>query len=275
MGDVIFCKTRFQGGWNESTQKFEGGYASYNDFWNLVKWAGYETIYVDQLDPQSDNTYIVTPLNDEWINGWQNPKAQIIHWELEWRWDERANWKEPPGVSRVWHIDAYFAAKFGFDYVPIGSDEKLNELGSQYPSKKRYDVALLSYQTPRRQKVTAQLENEGLRLAPISGVWGRMRSDVLLSSECMVHVHQVENAPGIASLRWALAAAHSLPMITESVEDSGIFGYSYMRQADYDFLAKFTYYIVQDKRRLVDYGLALHNLLCRDQTFKKVVDANV
>lgn len=265
MPEVIFCKTRYQ----------DIGYASYNDLWNMVTWAGYETIYVDELDPQSDNTYIVTPLNDEWLAGWENPRAKIIHWEYEWRWDERKDWKEPPGVSRVWHIDPYFAKQFGFEYVPCGSDDRLNELGTQYPAQKRYDVAILSYQTHRRQAITAQLENEGLRLAPISGVWGRLRSDVLLSSYAMCHTHQNENMAGIASLRWAIAAAHSLPAITETVNERGIFGNGCMVQSDYDFLAKFTYHMLQDKQRLADYGAALHDLLCVENTFRKVIEANV
>lgn len=279
MSNITFAKTRFQGQWNKQTQQFEGGYASYQDYWRLVELAGYDTCYVDEIDAyDKTKTYIITPLNDEWLTGWPSAKAQIIHHELEWRWDERAHWQEPPGVSRVWHIDKWFADQFGFEYVPIGSDERLNELGSQYPAVKKYDVAILSYQTYRRQSITAQLENSGLRLAPISGVWGRLRSDVLLSSHCMVHTHQVDNAPGIASLRWAVAAAHKLPMITETVRDRGIFGYSYMVQADYNYLADFTKSQLKDafsRAKLADYGLAMHGLLCRDYTFKRMVESHV
>lgn len=275
MSEVIFCKTRFQGEWNPNTGQFEGGYASYDDFFKLVKWAGYPIIYVDQLDPHSNNTYIITPLNGEWLAGWPTATAQIIHWEFEWRWDDRANWQTPPGVSRVWHIDKWFADQYGFEYVPVGSDERLNELGQNYPAEKIYDVAVMSYQTHRRQLITAQLENAGLRLAPLSGLWGRQRSDVLLKSWSMVHTHQIEQAPGIACLRWAIAAAHRLPMITESVKDRGIFTYSYMVQSDYAHLASFAQQMVKDKRMLINYGEALHNLLCRDYTFKKVVDAHI
>lgn len=265
MGEIIFCKTRFQ----------DTGYASYHDFWQMVKWAGYPVIYVDELDPQSDNTYIITPLNDEWLQGWPDARAQIIHWEFEWRWDERATWKEPPGVSRVWHIDKWFADRYGFEYVPMGGDERLNEVGQNYPAEKIYDVAIMSYQTHRRQIITAQLENTGLRLAPISGLWGRVRSDALLRSHVMVHTHQIDQAPGVACLRWAIAAAHRLPLITETVKDRGLFTYSYMMQSDYDYLARFTAQALKDKRILGNYGLALHSLLCRDYTFKKAVENHV
>lgn len=265
MSQVIFCKTRFQ----------DRGYASYNDYFKLVEWAGYPIIYVDQLDPQSDNTYIVTPLNDEWMTGWKQPKARIIHWEFEWRWDERANWKEPEGVARVWHIDKWFADQFGFEYVPVGSDERLNEIGSLYPHEKIYDVAIMSYQTNRRQAMTIQLKNEGLRLSPVNNLWGRNRSDALLRSYCMVHTHQNDNAPGIASLRWAIAAAHKLPMISETVYDRGIFGYSSMVQSDFEHLARFTTNMLRDKMHLNDYGLALHDLLCVEKNFRRLVDAHV
>ncbi len=278
MGDITFVKTRYQDKIvhiDANGVEFKG-YGSYRDYWRLVELAGYDVCYVDEIDAYDPTkTYIITPLNDEWLAGWPNATAQIIHHELEWRWDERANWQEPPGVSRVWHIDKWFADKFGFEYVPVGSDERLNELGTNYPAQNRYDVAILSYQTPRRQMITSQLENRGLRLAPISGVWGRMRSDVLLSSHVMVHTHQNDNMPGIASLRWAVAAAHKLPMITETVKDRGIYTYSYMTQADYNFLAEFTVHMLRDKPKLADYGLSLHNLLCRDYTFRKMVEKNV
>lgn len=266
MADITFVKTRHQ----------DIGYDSYKDYFKLAELAGYPICYVDEIDAYDPTkTYIITPLNDEWLAGWPNAKAQIIHHELEWRWDERATWQEPPGVSRIWHIDKWFADQFGFEYVPIGSDERLNELGTQYPVEKRYDVAILSYQTNRRQAITAQLENCGLQLAPISGVWGRLRSNVLLSSHCMVHTHQIDNAPGIASLRWAVAAAHKVPMITETVKDRGIFTYSYMAQADYNYLVGFTVHMLKDKAKLADYGDALHNLLCRDYTFSQMVESHV
>lgn len=265
MGEVIFCKTRYQ----------DVGYASYNDLWKLVEWAGYLIIYVDQIDPQSDNTYIVTPLNDEWLAGWKYPKATIIHYELEWRTDWRASVNEPPGVAEVWAIDKWYAEQIGARYVPVGSDERLNELGSQYPHEKIYDVAVMSYQTHRRQVITSQLENAGLRLAPVSGLWGRQRSDALLRSWCMTHTHQNDNMQGVASLRWALAAAHHLPMITETVNDRGIFGYTYMVQSDYEHLAAFTVNMLRDKARLRDYGEALHSLLCIENTFRKVIEAHV
>lgn len=275
MGNVIFCKTRHQDTVTsidpDGTKHY--GYGSYLDLWHMVEWNKYPLIYVDEIDPQSDNTYIFSPANAETMNGWPNAKAQIILWQLEWMLTDEHN--TPPGVKRTWSMDKWMAESRGFEYVPIGGDERLNELGTKYYPQKRYDVAIMSYQTHRRQVITAQLENAGLSLAPLNNLWGRKRSDVLLSSWCMCHTHQVDNAPGIAGLRWCLAAAHNLPMISEQVNDRGIFTPSHMVQAEYKYLAAFTANMLKDKRMLADYGMALNGLLCRDYTFERSVNSHV
>lgn len=265
MSNIIFCATDYY---------LKGGYGSYVDFFNLAGLSGYKIIPLSELDPQSDNTYIVTPLNGEWMQGWHKPKARIIHWELEWRTDWRSGVDTPKGVAETWVSDKAYAERIGARYVPLGGHIGLNECPDLNPPKV-YDVAQLSYQTPRRQIITRQLQAEGLALAPNSGLWGSVRSTVLQQSHVMLHTHQEVATTGIAPLRWCLAAAHGLPLITESVPDRGIFTYGYMVQADYDYLAKFTGQMLQDKRLLADYSLALQNLLTRDYTFKVGVDSHV
>lgn len=267
MSDVIFVATQFY---------LDGGYRSYVDFFRLAELAGYPIIPLAQMDT-SDATkaYIVTPLNDEWLNGWPGAKARIIHWELEWRWDWRADVNEPPGVAEVWASDKMFALQIGAKYVPMGSDSRLNELlleASNPP--KAYDVAQVSYQVPRRQAITQRLQTEGLVVAQNENLWSVNRSQILRQSRVMVHVHQHENAPGVAPLRWCLAAAHKLPIITEHIPDRGIFGYTHMLMATYNYLPPFTAMVVRDSySRLNDYAAALHDLLCRDLTFRKSVEA--
>lgn len=279
MSDVIFVKTRHQGEWvtdENGNVVYRGGYQSYSDYFRLAELAGYPICYVDEIDAyDASKTYIITPLNDEWLKGWPDAKAQIIHHEAEWRTDWRADVDEPLGVSRVWHIDPYMGKQKGFEYVPVGSDDRLNEASGNYHSIKQYDVAIMSYQTHRRQVITAQLENMGLRLSALDSLWGNRRSQTLTQSYCMVHTHQNDNAPGIASLRWAIAAAHRLPMITETVRDRGIFGYSCMVQSDYEYLSAFTAHMLKDRVQLQEYGEALHNLLCIENTFRKVIESHV
>lgn len=268
MSDVIFCATDFY---------LQGGYRSYVDFFHLVKLAGYPIIPVSQIDPDSDNTFIFTPANGETVNGWPNARANIILWQLEWMLTDEHN--TPPGVTCVWASDAGFAKANGFEYVPMGSDDRLNVVDANVYSgksfEKPYDVSLLSYQTGRRQVITQQLQQHGVGLAPVSGLWEWPRSIALLQSHAMVHVHQHDHIQTVAPLRWALAAAHRLPMITETIADRGIFGYGCMVQADYEFLAAFTANMLKDKRLLADYASALHGLLCEEYTFKKVIEAHV
>jgi len=158
MSQVIFCATDYY---------LKGGYGSYVDFFNLAGLSGYKVIPLSELDPQSDNTYIVTPLNGEWMQGWDKPKARIIHYELEWRVDWRADVNTPPGVAETWAADPAYAARIGARYVPMGSHIGLNECPDLHPTK-MYDVAQLSYQTHRRQIITRQLIDEG-RLTIIDG----------------------------------------------------------------------------------------------------------
>jgi len=263
MSQVIFCKTRYQ----------DHGYQSYNDFFKLVELSGYPLIYVDQIDINTDNTYIYTPSNGEMVNGWPIGKAQIILWQMEWQLTDEHN--TPPGVSRVWCPDAWFAEKQGYEYVPIGSHYDLNEC-QEHP-RFYYDVSFLSYQTGRRQTITRQVQQQGLIVAPNSGLHGYARSSVLTESRLMMHVHQHDGIPGIAALRWALAAAHRMPLMTEQVANYGIFNYKYMMQARYGTLAEFAKQVLQPENRnmLEDYSASLHRLLCVENTFRKVVDSHV
>lgn len=264
MSGVIFCKTRWH-------------YAPYDDFFRLVELAGYPIIYVDELDAQSDNTYIFTPSNGEMINGWQNPKARIILWQLEWLTDVHTT---PPGCVEVWGSDKWQADTHGFKYVPMGSDEQLNQRRfTAIPYLDMDYISLLSYQTYRRQVITQQLRDLGIGISVIDDSWGKDRSRRLLQSRLMVHVHQHDNMPGIAPLRWCLAAAHNLPILTETVRDRGIFGYTYMMQSDYAHIAQDIQQLLNPiyhyKQELEDKARNLHGLLCRDWTFRKCVEANV
>lgn len=265
MGKVIFCATDFY--------LNQGGYRSYSDFFNLVRFAGYPIIHVKDIDPQSDNTYIFTPANGETVNGWPNAKAQIILWQLEWMLSDEHN--TPPGVRRVWASDYSFAVQHNFEYVLLGSDDRLNEVGSMYPVDKSFDVSFLSYQTGRRQVITREMLNRGIILAPVDGLWGRQRSDALLRSRIMVHVHQHDKVRTIAPSRWAIAAAHVMPLISETVDSRGAFGFSNMMQSEYKYLTDFTKHMLKEENYLRNYAQALHSFLCIEHSFKKVIEANV
>lgn len=265
MGKVIFCATDFY---------LNGGYGSYRDWFRLVELSGYPVIPLAQLDPESDNTYIVTPLNDEWLQGWQQPRARIIHYELEWRWDWRAEVDEPPGVAEVWAGDKHFADQIDARYVPIGSHPGLCEV-EHWPTRNHrplHDLAFMGYRDPaRRFRLLHELIQSGVTIAPDG--WGKDRSMNLLTCQCMLAIHQHDNMATIPPLRLCIAAAHKLAVISEQVADAGIFT-GLVDHFPYRDLARMAKLIVRDPyNRLTEQGLALYDKLCVEHTFRKSIEA--
>lgn len=264
MNDIIFVRTRHH-------------YVPYDDFFKLADLSGFRVIFVDEM-LQFDKVgviFIISPVNGEWNT---TPRGyyqgRVILYQLEWNWDGEHN--TPACVDEVWNCDPSHAARNGFKYVLMGSHDGLNEVGQLFPADKMYDVSQLSYQTDRRQVMTQLLLKEGLTLAPSEQLWGNKRSAVLMSSRIMLHVHQREDTKGIAPLRWCLAAAHRLPIVSEWIDDRGRFGYTHMLMAEYKWLPNYTAAIMTNNfRNLQDYGDSLHNLLCRDNTFQRTVEGNV
>lgn len=261
MSDVIFARTRTN-------------YDSYQDFWRLVKLSGYPTCYVDEIDADSDHTYIYTPSNGETREGWPGAKARIIHYQLEWEIHPNDQHPVDPGVSEKWTHDAWHAERIGARYVPIGghSDLALTAATGDAP---QYDVAMMAYMTNRRLALRTQGERLGITFAPKG--WGGERDTLLHQSRAMLHVHQHDQVPGVASLRFVVAAAYHLPVITETCANPGIFGKTHLLSADYNWLAEFTakWLKAECQSRLADFAEALHGLLCEEQTFRKVIEAAV
>jgi len=260
---IIFVRTRHE-------------YGSYVDFFRLAELSGYPIIFVDEMlkHDSKDTIFIISPVNGEWN---MRPKwyteGKVILFQLEWNWDGEHN--TPACVDEVWNSDKAHAERNGFKYVAMGSHIALNQMDINIDYKPIYDVAQISYQTHRRQIITQQLQQQGIRLAPNSGLWKSERSTALMQSRVMLHIHQREDTKGIAPLRWCLAAAHGLPLITETVPDYGIFDDRYMMQARYETIASFTADHVKQPRILQEYSEALHQLLCEEWTFKRSVEANV
>lgn len=260
MPDVIFARPR----WN---------YDSYQDLYRLIALSGFPLIYFDEIDPASDNTYICTTVNGENEHGWDAPKARIIVWDLEWRLE--SEYPRIPGVAEMWAADKWYAEHVGVRYVPMGGHPGL-KLWDEYRPDVQYHAAYLGYMIPRRQQIWTELKERGLRLTP-TAAWGEDRHRMLMQSACYLHVHQLVGAPGMPPLRLVIAAAYSLPFITETVRDFGIFGYTHFMQTAFPQLADFVrmWTLEGDGNRLRDYGLALHDLLCRDLTFRRSVEQAV
>lgn len=253
----------------------DGIYPGYVDYFRLAELSGYPVIYLEDMQPESDNTYILTPLNGNWMAGWQNPKARIIWHDLEWRVkDSGYQWTAaelatPPGVSEVWASDKWYANVIGAKYVPLGSHPGLVE---REPAGAAHDVAFMAYMGPgRRNHIAALLEAEGLTVAP--SVWNPERDALLKTSACMVHVHQWDNVSTVAPLRFAIAAAYGLPLISEQVQDRDIFE-NVVLFSDYAALPAYVTTLVRRYGAdLQERGAALKELLTGEYSFRKCVEA--
>ena len=278
MTDPIFCRTRHT-------------YDSYVDFWLVVELSGFPCIYVDEIEPDSDNVYIFTPLNGENHNGWQDPRAEIILWDLEWRLEglpvdymgTNAPGINVPGVERIWASDRWYAKAIGAEYVPLGSHAGLASGYTENANGFVYDAAVMAYLGPhRRNNMVNRLRDSGVTIAPNG--WGQERHDILRASKAMLHIHQWEGIQTIAPQRWALAAAYGLPLLSEMVIDGGIFSDNYVMYASYEYLAHFVprkllkrgdEFDSVNGSILENYGRELHQLLCVERTFRVNVEAAV
>lgn len=244
-------------------------YEPYTDLYKLVELSGYDLIHFDEMDTSDPTqTYIFSPANGEIGQGWHGSRARIIQLQLEWELEP----SQPiPGVSEKWTADAWHAQHIGARFVPIGSHPELNLRPSDSPTKE-YDVAFLAAPNGRRYSVWGDIADRGLSVAPNG--WGDVRHSSLSKSRCMVVVHQWDEFKCIAPLRWAIAAAYKLPLISETLYCRDPFGHGHFMMCDHDRLGKFTELHIRDRfNNLEDYGLALHEKLCHQMTFRKSIEA--
>lgn len=203
-------------------------YDSYQDFWRLAELSGMPVCYIDEIDLRSDTVYVVTPMNGETRPAIdaarsrtpaEERRALLAWWALE-RPDEPNSGPFSAKVDEalrffdeVWVSDAHFASLDGrLRHVVLGSHPNLRE-GQR--SAIRFDFAHMSYVCVRRIPVMAQLQRR-FRVAPNG--WGAERAAALNASRAMVNVHQTP-APIGEPLRFAVASAFGLPLLTETLAD--------------------------------------------------------
>lgn len=265
--DIIFAQTRFD------YRNPENGFGSYYDYYRLVELSGFPIVYLDEIDPtDASKCYIFSPVNGEIKDGdrfigWPNAKAKIVFWNLE-----QGDYGPIPGVSETWASDKAFADQIGARYVLMGSHPGLMNY-DPIPRNGQYDVVMLSYMTPRRQQMAAWLHEKGLTLAPNG--WGEDRHRNLMQAQVMLHVHQ-NNHRYVAPQRWALAAAYKLPVVSETLDNSGELRIFYAPTAQYAELAEYVHIWVKSESEIMRYhGEALHQFLCFDRPFAREVMRNV
>lgn len=252
MGDVIFARPRHV-------------YDSYSDLYTLIRLSGYPLIYFDEIQPDSDNCYILTLLNGETNNGWPDAKARIILFDLEWRLE--GEYPVIPGIVETWAADPWYAQRIGAKYVPLGSHSELAGPRDNAPLQS-YDTIMLAYMTNRRMQMREWLRDRDVTIAPQG--WGAERHQSICQSKTMLHVHQHDGIYTIAPQRFALAAAYHMPLISENVGEDTLFGDSVM-WVEYGDMAAF---VANEGRGDVShYGEALYNKLCVEHTFRKEIEA--
>ena len=207
--DIVFCETRWH-------------YQSYTDYWRLVELAGFERVYLDELEPSRRAIYIVSPRNGELppvLDRLQGDHAcKFVWWCLE-RPDAQGSVTESraleDGIDELWLSDRWLAnlhrsKSWGpVRYVTLGSHRELGQPGDQA----RFDWAHLSYAVPRRQGIYDFI---GGRMLP--NCWDGERDEGLRGTRVMLNVHQDEWLV-IEPLRWALAATYALHLVSERVHD--------------------------------------------------------
>lgn len=278
---VIFARTRYD-------------YQSYSDFWKLVELSGFPVCYVDQidLDAPSDTVYVTTPVNGElrphieYRRGQltRKQKCKVVWWNLErpdsgdYRLpslvgsqvanvvDEITNY-----VDRVWVSDRYYASLDSrLMHVVLGSHAGLRGT-PEYP-RGTYSYCHMSYITDRRISIYSTLRNRGMSEGP--NAWGEERSKVLDQSRTMLNVHQTPALIG-EPIRFSIAAAYKLPLVTETLLDSWPLSSGVdLLQAHYNDLANLLSAALVSNG-LSDIGENLHKKLCLEWTFRRGVEEGV
>lgn len=244
-------------------------YGTYVDYFRLVELAGYPVIYEDEMDLSNpEHCYILS-----WFSA-QSPfpddiKARLICWNLEW-----ADVPILPGVE-YWSPDKWYAEQHDWKYVPVGSDSQLRFDYPRFVTMPLYDVTLQMYRdVQRRASLIRRIKDCGITVAPDG--WGFQRAHSMDASRIQLHIHQHDSQHVVSPLRFAVAASWRMPIITERLNDAGIFN-RVVIQSTYDGLPDcLTEYLSPSRRAtLHEFGASLHQRLCIDMPFKKVVESSV
>lgn len=245
--------------------KPERAYPSYNDFWKLVRLAGYPIIPAS--DVHLDNaalTYVfATP--ERWPDV-RGAEARCIAWEFEYAGDythDVSAWQ-----GELWASDPSWAKEHGARFVLLGSDPLLVEPVAPQPDDVEmtfgYDVTMLGYMVGRRSAIKAQLPD--LRWTADYAEDPISRHTMLTYTRLMLHVHQHEGTQYSAPLRIALAAAYKLPVISETVTAPGSY-HKRIWYADYADLPALVREKVNDPQALARRGATLYDWLCVKRPF--------
>ena len=259
-------------------------YDSYEDFWELVRLSGFRVCHVDEVRLDAGETFIVTPCNGEFVPHFTNERVRVpesnsrlIWWCLERPDAPRPSKPLPETVDEIWLlIDAAWvsdrsvaALDSRVTHVVLGGHK---DLRARAPEQPLYDYCHLSYAWGRRADILRFIQARGLREAPNG--WGDEKARILSSSRLLINAQQYPMGV-IAPLRFALAASHRLPVLTERVGDPypHVIGHD-LAQADYDQLPAMAADLLgphnNELRR--NLGNNLYETLCEKWTFRHGIE---
>lgn len=262
-------------------------YDSYTDYRTLVKLAGFETCRVSEIDIGREAFYIVSPINGEFRPHMDyrrglgmKIRAKVAWWNLE-RPDSGPTGPtdKPEKMTQsvvddilkyadyVWVSDRFYQTLDPrMIHVVMGSDARLAV--TKPKDQKAFDLIHLSYLTYRREWTTVRLAEHGIKIAP--NAWDPQRAELLTTTRAMLNIHQTP-APIGEPLRFALAAAYQIPILSEHMQDPyPLKEHAHLLMTPYDKLLDSVRYWLSDAD-LPTLGEALHHLLCYRFNFRDSV----
>lgn len=258
---IVFAKTRHH-------------YDSYKDFWRLVELSGFPTCYVDEIDLASDNCYVFTPMNGEVIPHLRNESSKTKKATVVWWFLELFGATPEPSVDsvvssvaglvdQIWISDMWSSTLHpSLKYVRMGSHPDLGGL----PRAPIYDFTHQSYAWGRRQAMYHKLK--GKRFLEGPSCWGDERHAVLQTSRLMLNLHQYPG-PVYPGLRFALAAAYHLPIVSESINTPDLLD-GIIPCVPYGTIPHAVNSMINSPGNI---GEQVHQMLCQDWTFRRCVEA--
>lgn len=260
---------------------------SYSDFWRLAWLSGFPCVPAMAMNPAADVVYVTTPFSGEQaaaLATWPAHRApgrtaRVVWWSLErpdgGQWPPEGN----NATNMVDHVVRFVDAVWTSDraapdrdprlvYAPLGGHAGLTDAGSD--AMENYDYAHMSYVTPRRAPVHAELLRRGFRPAP--NAWGPRRSSLLRVSRLVLNIHQTP-APVAEPLRFALAAAHGIAVVSETIDEPWPLrtGEDYI-EAPIGALPDLVSDCLRNPVRLARVARSLRSRLCSEYTFRAGVE---
>ena len=267
---IIFAKTRYS-------------YDSYTDFWNLVSFSNFPVCYIDEMDlPNPNHIYVTCPMNGE-LRSWNDEtrarkRAKVYLWDLERPSgsgglqnyiNDNNKLIEEGFLDNILVSDKRLSQDTGFRYIPLGSHPDLGHPGGL--SEKRYDVVHLMSYTGRRSD--SWYKDPGITVAPNG--WGDVKDASLKTARLMINIHQ-DAMKFIEPLRFALAAAYGLPIITESC--LSIYPYDTTRaviQCERESMLQTIHMVLKNYTELYYAGLVLRDRFTRNVTFRSCLERHL